>query len=825
MKRTSHSRFIATRLGQGFAEYAIILAMVGISALLTITILEPSIGATFSRIAQSEPISPPSLVDYEPQATSTRSTGATPSPAGPTSTPTNTPPPTATITPTAAPAGNCGLTLEAETAVLSGLMRINNNLHPAASGGKYIHVPDGAGDDLSGPNSNSATFTFEITQADTYKFIGYAYADSTESDSFFVEIDGSRILWDVEENTTFKGDHFNDAFGADPVEMALDPGLHTIVVSLREDGTRLDRITLDCNSNPQAPTPTPDPTISCGQVFEAEDAVLTGSMTVGNHSSASGGQYVYSPSNAGDNFSGPNNNSATFTFNVVAAGYYQITGDVYSSSGSQDSFWVTLNGVDSLWDVERNTNYFSDYVNDRDGDDPVTYALTAGTHTVSISLRERETRLDRITIECYGFESPEEEPDSGFLLPADNLCLGANTSQSSTNHGGVSDRACDGDRNGTYAAGSVTHTYSETNPWWEADLGHVNVLQQIKIFNRTDCCSDRLSDFYVFVSDEPFASTDLNTTLASPIVDAFFFEGDIDALVFAFTKQSGRYVRIQSTSSEPLSLAEVEIYGSQDIPASCTAVIDMFYIIDRSGSMDYSISGAANRMAASRSAITTVNNLLIESGLNHRVGAVSYAGGSTYYGGGFTRVNVNNITYPVTADIEDFNSSTLPNINPGGYTPTGPALNDTRLAMIDAWDPLRVPVVILITDGAPNVAQDEILYSASQAANIDVYDSNGDPYPLSSIANFGSLLGGLLRQGNILVDVLSSAEEFMASIPNATIHTIGLGDEGASEFNPQLLQYTAEIGGGNYYAANSASELTEAITAIYNSVPSCEVDS
>lgn len=821
MKRTSLRRFVANSFGQGITEYAIILAFVSISAFLTITILEPSIGDAFSRITRSEPVSPPALVDYAAQSTPTSGGSSTATPQVATSTPTNTPPPTVTLTPTAVPVGNCGLTIEAETAVLSGNMILNDNLDPAASGGKYIYVPEGSGDDLSGPNSNSATFTFEITQAGTYRFIGYAYADSSDSDSFFVEINGSRIEWEVEQNTMYAGDHFNDAFGNDPVEMALAVGTHTIVVSLREDGTRLDRITLDCDSNPQSPTPTPDPSTACNTVFEAEAATLAGDMVIGNDSDASGGQYVHVPNGDGSNFSGANGDSITFSITIGQAGEYQLQGGIYADSGNNDSFYVTLNGVESLWDTYQNTSYLNDYVNNRDGDDPVTYSLSPGTYNVVVSLREDGTRLDTLTLRCVSLNGGEEN-----LIPTDNLCLNAATSQSSTDFSGVSSRACDGDRDGVYNNNSVTHTNSESNAWWEVDLGSVYILQQIKIFNRTDCCSGRLSNFYVHVSDEPFTSTDLNITLNHPLVDSFYFEGDVDALAYAFTQQSGRYIRIQLTGSEPLSLAEVEIYGSKDVPASCTAVIDMFYIIDRSGSMTEDMTGAADRMDASRTAITTVNNLLIASGEAHRVGGVSYAGNPTYSDNGLTYVTVANTTYAVTSNIQGFNDAVLPSITPGGYTPTGPALNDTRLAMIDAWDPLRVPVIILLTDGAPNVPANELRHSASEAADIDVFDTNGDPYPLSTIATFGnSVQGTSLNQGNILVDVLSSAQTLMASLPNATIHTIGLGNLGAAEFNPGLLQYVSDIGGGNYYLATSADALTAAITEIYNSVPPCNVDS
>lgn len=569
------------------------------------------------------------------------------------------------------------------------------------------------------------------------------------------------------------------------------------------------------------PTATAVPIIGCGLTIEAESGTLSGDMVIGNSGNASGGRFVEIPNSGRSNFSGPNASSVTFSFTITHADTYRFASYVNGPAGSSDSFWVQVNGAPSsgyLYDVDGNSSFPPDAVNDRNGNDPVEVYLAAGTHTITFSLREDGTQLDKVELQC------QNPPETNILPPAPNLCNGANATQSSTADGAVASRACDGNVNGILADGSVARTNSETTPYWQVDLGRVYLLQQIKIFNRTDCCLSDLSNFYVLVSNDPFRSADLNTARAQFGVDEYFFEGNVDQLAFALAPTSGRYVRIQLAGSGRLNLAEVEIYGSTQVPDSCTAVIDMFYVIDRSGSMNYSISGASNRMAASINAITAVNNDMIASGLNHRAGAVTYTGLGTYWSSGFTRVNVVNNTYPLSTNISGFNS-TVATFSPGGYTPTGPALNDTRRTVLSTWDPLRVPIIILITDGAPNVAKDQILYSAVQAANLNVYEGNGAPYSLTELSLLGpSVQGSSLRQGNILVDVITAADELMRSLPNATIYTIGLGDPGATEFNPELLTRVAEIGNGSYYNATSAESLETALQEIYGSV-SCGDDS
>ena len=65
-----------------------------------------------------------------------------------------------------------------------------------------------------------------------------------------------------------------------------------------------------------------------------------------------------------------------------------------------------------------------------------------------------------------------------------NLALGGTASQSSTGFGGVASRAIDGNRNGTYNAGSVTHTLTGPQPvFWEVDLGSDSHIEEYPWFS------------------------------------------------------------------------------------------------------------------------------------------------------------------------------------------------------------------------------------------------------------------------------------------------------------------------------------------------------
>jgi hypothetical protein len=147
-----------------------------------------------------------------------------------------------------------------------------------------------------------------------------------------------------------------------------------------------------------------------------------------------------------------------------------------------------------------------------------------------------------------------------------NHALGKPTEQSSTAHSGVPQRAVDGTVSGRWGDGSVTHTADELQPWWQVDLTSTRAVDEILIYNRTDCCADRLSDFHVFVSDTPFGDATLDDLLDRGDVHEFHVSGQAGRPTAVDVNVSGRYVRVQLAGSNPLSLAEVEVIEYADQP-------------------------------------------------------------------------------------------------------------------------------------------------------------------------------------------------------------------------------------------------------------------
>jgi hypothetical protein len=91
------------------------------------------------------------------------------------------------------------------------------------------------------------------------------------------------------------------------------------------------------------------------------------------------------------------------------------------------------------------------------------------------------------------------------------------------------------------------------------DLGQLQDISTIRIWNRTDAAPERLSNFYVLVSSEAFQSTNLSATLNQSGVSSYYMAGTAGSPTIFSINRSGRYVRVQLAGTNYLSLAEVEV--------------------------------------------------------------------------------------------------------------------------------------------------------------------------------------------------------------------------------------------------------------------------
>jgi len=156
---------------------------------------------------------------------------------------------------------------------------------------------------------------------------------------------------------------------------------------------------------------------------------------------------------------------------------------------------------------------------------------------------------------------------TGSVSLGQNLATSGTATQSTTYSTFVASKAIDGNTSGNWGAGSVTHTDTGSQPYWTLDLGAVKNIDTIRLWNRSDCCSSRLVNFHVFVSDTAFTGISVaNSQAQSGVLDSYN-SGTAGATTDMKINRTGRYVRVQlantATDGENvLSLAEVEVYGT-----------------------------------------------------------------------------------------------------------------------------------------------------------------------------------------------------------------------------------------------------------------------
>jgi Secretion system C-terminal sorting domain len=92
-------------------------------------------------------------------------------------------------------------------------------------------------------------------------------------------------------------------------------------------------------------------------------------------------------------------------------------------------------------------------------------------------------------------------------------------------------------------------------------LGANHNITDIKLWNKTDINLVTPSDYYVFVSQNPFISTSLTTTLTQSGVNAFYQAAGMARPTTIPITKTGRYVRIQLRQRNFLNMSEVQIFG------------------------------------------------------------------------------------------------------------------------------------------------------------------------------------------------------------------------------------------------------------------------
>ena len=218
----------------------------------------------------------------------------------------------------------------------------------------------------------------------------------------------------------------------------------------------------------------------------------------------------------------------TFTIGNSGTGALTLSGSPLVSVTGNSAFTVSSQPADSSVAAGASTTF------------EVTFAPSAvGVVTATVSIANNDSDETPYTFVVQGIRT------------GSNVALGKPASQSSINGGAcaVAASAVDGNTSGAWSNCSVSHTDNNYQAWWQVDLQAPYLIDVVDIWNRTDCCGERLSNFDLLVSTDGTNWT------------SFYYPGQAPTTTSFVVNRVARYVKVQLRGSNYLTLAEVQVFG------------------------------------------------------------------------------------------------------------------------------------------------------------------------------------------------------------------------------------------------------------------------
>jgi len=175
-------------------------------------------------------------------------------------------------------------------------------------------------------------------------------------------------------------------------------------------------------------------------------------------------------------------------------------------------------------------------------------------------VRVQLDKTDYLTLcEVEVWANPAVDPCSGNVA-ASLLSTGKPSSQSSDYVWGSETILSRYGNDGVYgqnwnnpSGNRCSHTQQLLNSWWQVDLEGLYAMTQVKLWNRADCCPERLLPVKILLSSDGASWTQCGYLDGT---------GTAGAIYSIPCKGSGRYVRVQLDKTDYLTLCEVEVWGS-----------------------------------------------------------------------------------------------------------------------------------------------------------------------------------------------------------------------------------------------------------------------
>jgi len=184
--------------------------------------------------------------------------------------------------------------------------------------------------------------------------------------------------------------------------------------------------------------------------------------------------------------------------------------------------------------------------------------LSGGQKVVQCDLNGDKVRIskkDKVSIQICEVEVYGTYEGGDVKVAPILVSNGKPASMSSTSsYPGPASLAVDGNTNTNWGGSSCTHTNTEQSPWWAVDLQSSYNVESVKVWNRGDCCGDRLNGFGVKVGNAENSGSECgsgNNEIPGGTTKTVECSGN-----------QGSYVTIYKTNKVSIQICEVEVYAT-----------------------------------------------------------------------------------------------------------------------------------------------------------------------------------------------------------------------------------------------------------------------
>ncbi|MEM1323928.1 MAG: RICIN domain-containing protein [Bacteroidota bacterium] len=241
--------------------------------------------------------------------------------------------------------------------------------------------------------------------------------------------------------------------------------------------------------------------------------------------------------------------------NVVAL---DADGYTYNKNGGKVQLWKTHGGPNQQWIVKQNSNG--------------TYRISSAAPQAGGRSLDADSHngMNGTKVQLW---SPNGNPVQQWALIESNngrpvkritnVAQGKKATQSTTAYNSPASNAVNGKTSGRYSRSSssndITHTNDANGSWWQVDLGQIYDIDKIVVWNRTDCCWERLKNFYITSWAFPISG---NIKKGFGTTGPHAFTSGSNPSMNIGGERVGRYIRIHlDNNTMPLSLGEVQVFG------------------------------------------------------------------------------------------------------------------------------------------------------------------------------------------------------------------------------------------------------------------------